>query len=274
MCHGSVTVGRLRAMQHDLLDHVAADAREDPELTTSSVRNALLTAAECANAVLALGCFPDGDWDIPLPLVAEVLTSDEQSYDEGRDPAQAAATAGTWVDAFALSLISGMLWDWAKMLGPLLRDDYAPAIRDGVPYSRWESVSAPADLAEMDALADYLYVVKTARSPWVAQGPVPVRKPDAEQREQAAKRLDAAGTLSADQQLLRVLLDDDRPRFEQALVERLIAHRRGLETDPAARSLLPVRTIARTALAVLAHGWTLGVRSDYLPTGLLRAPHH
>lgn len=273
MRHGSVTLGALQDLRNDLLDYVAAHVGPDPALSVPTAREALLTAAECSLGVLNFGCFPDGDWDVPLPLIAATLTSVDQLYDEEGDPTHAAATAPTWLDAFRMSLISGLLWERNRVIGPLLVD-YASAVRDGAPYSRWASVSAPADLAELDALGDYLHIVKTSRSPWVAQGPVPVRRPDAERRERAAARLDAAGELSRDQRLLRVLLDDDQARFEQALVERLMAHGQGQGADPAARSLLPVSVIALAALAVLAHGWDLRVGSDYLPAAMLRAPQH
>ncbi|NEA80400.1 hypothetical protein G3I30_15115 [Actinospica acidiphila] len=77
-----------------------------------------------------------------------------------------------------------------------------------------------------------------------------------------------------DQQLLRVLLDDDQSAFEQALAVRLLEHRAGAGTDPMPRTLLPVRTAAVAALASLAHGWQLGIRSAYLPDSLLRTPQH
>ncbi|CAM5725706.1 hypothetical protein SHIRM173S_00688 [Streptomyces hirsutus] len=36
----------------------------------------------------------------------------------------------------------------------------------------------------------------------------------------------------------------------------------------------PARTAALAALASLAHGWQLGIRSAYLPNSLLRTPQH
>jgi hypothetical protein len=89
-----------------------------------------------------------------------------------------------------------------------------------------------------------------------------------------SKQLDAAGPLDPDQQLLRALLDDDQSVFEQALAERLLRHRAGIGPDPTPRTLLPVRTVAVAALASLAHGWQLGVRSGYLPGSLLHTPPH
>ncbi|WP_416223224.1 Imm49 family immunity protein [Streptomyces hygroscopicus] len=65
--------------------------------------------------------------------------------------------------------------------------------------------------------------------------------------------------------MLRVLLDDDQHAFEQALVERLVQHRKSAGADPAPRSPLPEGAIALAALASLVHGWQLGVRSAYLP---------
>ncbi|WP_275937181.1 Imm49 family immunity protein [Streptosporangium subroseum] len=38
------------------------------------------------------------------------------------------------------------------------------------------------------------------------------------------------------------------------------------------RSLLPIGMIALAALAVRVHGWEPGIRSGYLPEGLLHVP--
>ncbi|MCX4980175.1 immunity 49 family protein [Streptomyces sp. NBC_00572] len=269
--YGGMSLSRLGKTRDELLDHVGARTLEDPALAADSSRTVLLTAAECALGVLGLGCFPGGDWDVPLPLVDRTLSSDDQLYDEELAGDHRVPTARTWIDAFALCLISGLAWERRRVIGPLLREDYAPAIREGVPYSVFDSVSEPADLAEMDALCAYL-TVERGRYPGAVPGAVPVRRPDAEERARAARALDAAGALGPDQRLLRVLLDDDREAFEQALVDRLVEHRAGVGADPEPKTLLPVGAVALTALAHLAHGWEPGVRSGYLPEALLRAP--
>ncbi|MFE7532066.1 hypothetical protein ACFU7Y_41175 [Kitasatospora sp. NPDC057542] len=79
------------------------------------------------------------------------------------------------------------------MLGPLLVEDYAPAVREGLPRSDLTSVSEPADLGAVAAARSYLFAVEAERSPWIAPGPVPLRKPDADERAAAARGLDAAG---------------------------------------------------------------------------------
>ncbi|MER5961712.1 immunity 49 family protein [Streptomyces sp. NPDC002057] len=269
--YGGLSLSGLVRARDELLDHVGARTLEDPALAAGSSGPALLTAAECALGVLGIGCFPGGDWDVPLPLVDETLSSADQLFDEDVDRDHQVPTARTWTEAFGLCLISGLAWERRRVIGPLLREDYAPAIREGVPYSRFDSVSEPADLAEMDALCAYL-TVRSGPYPGAVSGPVPVGLPGAEERAAAARALDAAGALGPDQRLLRVLLDDDREAFERALVERLEEHRAGLGTDPEPRTLLPVGTVALAALAHLAHGWEPGVRSGYLPDALLRAP--
>ncbi|MFF5482031.1 Imm49 family immunity protein [Streptomyces sp. NPDC012935] len=231
----------------------------------------MLTAAECALGELTLGCFPHGDFDVPLPLVDETLSNDDIWYRERSEPAVPATTAPTWVHAFALCVVSGLIWQRERVIGPLLHEDFAPAIRDGIPYSERESVSAPGDLAEMDALCAYLTVVQ-GPVPGARPGRIPLDKPDAEARAQAAGHLEASGTLTPDQRLLRVLLDDDQVTFEHALEERLVAHGENAGSDPAPSSLLPVGAVALAALASLAHGWQLGLRSGYLPESLLCAP--
>jgi hypothetical protein len=272
MRYGDMQLQRgLRDLGEELADHVAARTVPDPALRTSDSRTALITAAECALGVLSLACFPDGDFSVPLPLLTKTLSSEELHYEEEWEPDHPATTARTWTDAFAWSVISGLIWERDRVIGPLLCDDYAPDIRDGVPYSKRESVSDPADLAEMDALCGYLNVVQ-GRYPGALPGLVPLGKPDHAERARAAEQLDAAGTLTGDQQLLRVLLDDDQAAFERALEERLVAHRESVGADPAARSLLPVGAATLAALACLAHGWQLGIRSAYLPEGLLAAP--
>ncbi|MEU9861074.1 immunity 49 family protein [Streptomyces sp. NPDC047971] len=257
----------LAAMGHELLDHVAASTLEDPGLGSARTRTALRTSAACAFGVLDLGSFPDGDWEISFPLLNETLSSDEFSLGHAVDQAP---TARTWLDAFALCVVSGAVWERERVFGLLLREDYAPAIRDGVPYSPLDSRSEPADLAEMDALCGYL---TPSRGHLPRDWPsVTLCLPDAEERAEAARRLDGAGPLSPDQRLLRVLLENDRPAFEEALAGRLVRYRESAPADAEPRSLLPVGTIALAALAVQAHGWEPGVSSGYLPEGLLRVP--
>ncbi|QIY76158.1 immunity 49 family protein [Streptomyces sp. RLB1-33] len=257
---------KLQEMHDELLDHIAARTVEDPALDESS-RTALRTAAECSLGALSVGCFPDGDQEINFPLISETLSSEDIAFG---DAIEQAPTAGSWCDTFAMCLVSGVVWEWQRAIGLLLRSDYAPAIRDGVPYSKLNSMSDRADLAAMDALCGYL---TQARGHLPRDWPtVTLRKPDADERAEAARKLDAAGPLTPDQRLLRVLLDDDQHAFEQALVARLIEHRESVGSDPAPSSLLPLSALALAALAVQVHGWESGVRSGYLPHGMLGSP--
>ncbi|MER7536610.1 immunity 49 family protein [Streptomyces sp. NPDC097704] len=263
MRYGSFRLDGLREMGDELLDHVAARTLSAPELDDAS-RVVLLTAAECALGVISLGCYPNGDQEIRFPLVHEELTSEELAF---QDVIDEAPTARTWLDTFAAVVVSGLVWEWRRVTGLLLRDDFASAIRDGVPYSKLTSVSTPADLAAMEALCGYL-TEESGHLPrdWPT---VPLRKPDPEERVEAVRRLDAADGLTPDQQLLRVLLDDDQAAFEDALMARLVAHRESVGADPAPRTLLPLDTLALAALAVQVHGWELRVRSGYLPHGIV-----
>ncbi|MGW4981903.1 hypothetical protein [Streptomyces mirabilis] len=89
MRHGGLPLRQgLRELRGELLDLAAVGTLEDPALKTPRSRTVLLTAADCALGVLALGCFPTGDFEVPLPLVKETLTSEELHYDEtwGRGP--------------------------------------------------------------------------------------------------------------------------------------------------------------------------------------------
>ncbi|MGW7332053.1 Imm49 family immunity protein [Streptomyces sp. NPDC054840] len=267
--YDSLSLKGIQETGDELLDHVGALTFQDPQLEGAPGRLALRTAAECALGVLTLGACPGGDFEVFFPLVGEELSSEDFAFGDVVDQAP---TARVWVDAFALSVITGLLWERALVIGPLLRKDYAPMFHAGLPYSSLSSVSDPAELAEMDALCGYLHLVETPHSPWVASGVPPLRKPEAEDRAAAAARLDAAGPQTPDQRLLRVLLDDGQPAFERALTNRLLEHRDSAGPAAAPRTLLPVTAVALAALAVHAHGWELKVRSGYLPTALLRAP--
>ncbi|MGJ5756685.1 hypothetical protein [Streptomyces galbus] len=38
-------------------------------------------------------------------------------------------------------MISGLVWERSRVIGSLLREDHAPVLRDGAPYSKREPVS-------------------------------------------------------------------------------------------------------------------------------------
>lgn len=266
MRYDDPSLEKLQEMRDELVGHIAARTVEDPALDESS-RTALRTAAECSLGALSVGCFPDGDQEIHFPLIGETLSSEDIAFG---DAMKQVPTASWWCDTFAMCLVSGLVWEWQRVIGLLLRSDYAPAIRDGVPYSKLNSTSDQGDLAAMDALCGYL---TQARGHLPRDWPtVPLCKPDADERAEAARKLDTAGPLTPDQRLLRVLLDDDQHAFEQALVARLIEHRESMGSDPAPSTLLPLTALALAALAVQVHGWELGVRSGYLPHGMLGSP--
>lgn len=257
---------RLREWGDELVAHVAARTVREPALDDTA-QAALRTAAECALGALSIGCFPDGDQEVDFPLIGKRITSEDIAFGDVVDHAP---TARTWLDAFELCLLSGLVWDWQRVIGLLLRGDFAPAIRAGVPYSRFTPDSHPADLAAMDALCGYLTEAEGhLPRDWPT---VPLRKPADHERTEAARGMDAAGPLGPDQHLLRVLLDDDQTRFEEALTARLIEHRQTVGADPAPATLLPLGALLPAALAVQAHGWELGVRSGYLPQDLLGSP--
>ncbi|MFB8216577.1 immunity 49 family protein [Streptomyces anulatus] len=270
MRHDDASPERLREMADELLDHVAARAAADATLDDAA-RSALRTAAECHLGEMSVGCFPDGDQELYFPLIGETLTSEDIAFgDVVRFGGGRAPSAGTWLDAFAVCVVSGLVRDWQRVIGLLLRNDYAPAIHEGVPYSELDSASDPTDLAAMDALCPYLAEAEGHQPRhWPT---VPLRRPDTTELALAAAKLDAAGDLTPDQRLLRVLLDDDQAAFEEALASRLVDHRESVGPDPAPRTLLPLHALALAALAVQAHGWELGLRSGYLPPELLGTP--
>ncbi|MEU3991078.1 immunity 49 family protein [Streptomyces platensis] len=257
----------LAGMRDELLDHTAARTVADAEPGTAPSRIVLRTAAECALGLLDLGCYPNGDQEISFTLIDQKLSSEDTDFEA---VVEQVATAESWLAAFALSVISGMVWERDLAIGLLLRGDIAPDIHQGVPHSKRESKSDPGELAEMDALCGYLTQ---------AEGHLPrhwpsvtLCKPTAGERADAKRQLDLLDALTPDQRLLRVLVEDDQLAFEQALEERLVQHRESAPFDAAPRSLLPHKTIALAALAVQVHGWDLRVRSAYLPQAMLSAP--
>ncbi|WP_409054857.1 hypothetical protein [Streptomyces sp. SYP-A7185] len=196
----------LQAMCEDLLDHFAACTVTGPQLSGAPSSMVLRTAAECALGFLDLGCCPDGDQEISFPLVDEKISSEDLALG---DAVEHASTAKDWLDAFALGVISGAIWERDRVIGLLLRDQ-ASMIHDGLPYSRLKAESDPAELAEMDTLVCYL-TEASGHLPreWPS---VTLCRPQVDERLDAALRLDALGALTPDQQLLRVLVKAPRPR--------------------------------------------------------------
>ncbi|GHB68273.1 hypothetical protein GCM10010347_43000 [Streptomyces cirratus] len=257
----------LQGMRDELLDHMAARTVAGTEPGSVPSHVVLRTAAECALGLLSLGCCPNGDQEISFTLIDEKLSSEDKDFEA---VVELAATARTWLDAFALSVISGMVWERDLVIGLLLRGDYAPAIHNGLPHSKLESKSDPGELAEMDALCGYLTQAEGyLPRHWPS---VTLCKPNAGERTDAMRQLDTLDALTPDQRLLRVLLEDDQLAFEQALEHRLVEHRESAPSDAAPRSLLPHKTIALASLAVQTHGWDLRVQSAYLPQAMLSAP--
>jgi hypothetical protein len=172
-----LSLENLQRLRDELLDYVAARALDDPALTADEARKALRTAATCAHGVLALGVWPKGDWEIAFPIAYdETLSSNNFDLHSTRHWHQA-PTLSTWGDAFALCLISTVFKEpWP--VGAALRADYAPELR--------QQEAAPAALAEMDALCGYLVDLNA----WDKHDAPTLRKPDAEERDRAARRLD------------------------------------------------------------------------------------
>ncbi|MEU6002045.1 Imm49 family immunity protein [Streptomyces sp. NPDC047197] len=175
------------------------------------------------------------------------------------------ATARTWLDAFTLAVSSGMIQERDLAIGLLQRGDIAPDIRSGVPHSKLESKSDPGELAEMDALCGYLTQ---------AEGHLPRRwssvtlcRPTAGERADTQRPLNALESLTPDQRLLCVLLEDDQSAFEQALEHRLVQHRESTTLrcaapkPPAAQDRRPGRTGSPSAW--LGHARPLGLATGH-----------
>ncbi|MFE0265733.1 hypothetical protein [Nocardiopsis alba] len=159
--YGSSGLRAMLSMGRELYEHVAACSVEDPTLESDRVftQRVLTTAAETCFGVLSLGVFPEGDFDIPLPLVYDRLTNMAYDPDDNVDLDHAIDLApgpDTWVETFTMGVVSGLIWDSSRVLGLLLRKDYAPEIRAGLSFSQLNPTLDPADTAQMDALCVYL----------------------------------------------------------------------------------------------------------------------
>ncbi|MFE3461030.1 immunity 49 family protein [Nocardiopsis aegyptia] len=275
--HSDFSLRGLQEMREEILDHVGAHTLENPALTSSalermSASTLLDSAAECALGALGLTCQPDGDFDISLSCFPE---ADYGSLSSGQiyfrsSHVDRAPTIDAWVDVFALAVISGMVWDRDLVMGVRLRDDLAPTLKAGAPDTPLTPQGDSAGWAQMDALCLYLTPASGHRPR--DRPSVPLREPQAEERAEAVRRLDAAPDLTPDQSLLRALLGADQAAFEYALADRLVRYRENVPQDAPPRSLLPIVTIAMAALAVQVYGWELNLRSGYLPQTLLGSP--
>ncbi|MEV5827672.1 immunity 49 family protein [Spirillospora sp. NPDC052242] len=257
-----LSLDNLRDACDRLLDHVAARSLAEPDLSSVEAHRALRTAAACVAGIMDLGLWPRGDFEVVFHLLPDLDPEEELNQNNivfSIHDTRAVPPVSTWIETFALCLIgSEFQHPWRYHL--VLKSAISPELRE-------EHRDAAAALAEMDALCDY--IIGTIPPIGRPEPKERVRKPDADERARAARRLDDAGPLTPDQRLLRVLLDDDRPAFERALADRLVEHRESVGADPAPRTLLPLTAFALAKLAVLAHGWHLDVRSGYLPEGLL-----
>lgn len=270
--HVKSQVSTLHEMSGVLLDHLGAWSVTDPGLSQNRHRldRVLWTAAEASGGVLDCLTAPEGDLRIPITLMGDQLSNMEDVHDDlnprFRPVVDMDLTPRLWVEAFALAVVSGRVWRRHLAVGVLLRQDYVPVLHHiarTTPLPR-------ADLAQMDALSLYL-------TPKGHRDPLPeaaLRRPTASERETAASALDAAGELSGEQALLRVLLNDDQAEFEDAVADHLDRYRQemGAARDPAPRTLLPVEVIALVALAVQVHGWRVDPGSAYVPQVWVRAP--
>ncbi len=188
------------------MDHVAARSVHDPALVTDRAftHRVLRTAAEASHGGLDCLVMPGGDLKIPLPLLGAALSNmDGDDPDLGfRPTVDLELTPQTWVEAFELCLVSGLVWESERLIGPLLRQDHAPVVRH-VTTSAPASRASTAGPAQMNALGLYLTPMYGRQN----LSEVVLCKPSAAERAEAARALDTAKELTAEQSLLRVLLE-------------------------------------------------------------------
>ncbi|MGW9447128.1 immunity 49 family protein, partial [Bacillus mobilis] len=273
--YGPSLVSRLQELSRDMVDHVAARSVHDPGLGTGRAltHEVLLTAAEAAKGVLDCLVMPEGDLRIPLPLLGDDLTNMDCFNEDSigfRPRVDLELTPAIWVEAFELCVVSGLVRERNRVIGPVLRHDHAPVVRT-VTASAAGAHGTVAGLAQMDALGLYLTPLdRTMR--YVSEAAL--CRPGAAERTEAIRALESAGELTPEQSLLCVLLREDRSVFERALAEHLELYRKAMSTldEVAPRTLLPMGVIALVALAVQVYGWRVDVASDHLPEVLCAAP--
>ncbi|GEM30823.1 hypothetical protein NN3_18300 [Nocardia neocaledoniensis NBRC 108232] len=260
-----LTASALTALRDELLDYVGAESLEDPELVGSYTQMVLRTAAECALGALGVAVFPWYDFEVPLPLIGiGVRTGDAKTWRHRTDP----VTPAIWLAAFRTWLSSGEAADPSRAVAMELKCCFAPAIRAAASNRAATQGDWLAEVAEMDALCRYL--PDPEDHPPAEWPNARLRKPTALALSEAARSLDTLTAQSPSRRLLRTLLEDDQPLFEQALAATLTAHHDRVVPDRP-RTLLPVDIIAPVVIAVRVHGWDLRVRSDYLPRRLTSA---
>ncbi|WP_306367984.1 Imm49 family immunity protein [Nocardiopsis sp. CC223A] len=259
-------------MSRLLLDHLGAWSVTDPGLSQDRrhLDRVLWTAAEAAGGVLECLMAPEGDLRIPITIMGDVLSNMEDVHDDlnprFRPTVDMDLTPKVWVEAFELAVVSGRVWERDLVIGPLYRQDFVAVLHE---IARTKPYPV-ADLAQVDALSLYLTPIGH-REP---RPEVALRRPTGSELEAAVRAMDSAGKLSREQTLLRVLLNDNQSRFEDALADHLDRYRQEMGTapDPAPRTLLPVGVIAVVALAVQVHGWRVDPGSEYVPQVWVQAP--
>ncbi|MFD7812066.1 Imm49 family immunity protein [Streptomyces sp. NPDC059785] len=255
---GRMTTWEWTELSGEFLDYLGALSLASPRLDTPEAKAVLHDAAEAAAGAVAYAAYyPHNGFSVFLDYVNFGM-----SYDAGEDGDPESVSAGTWLDAFCLTVLDdraqwhGEAFHFAREIpqtgragrpdAELINGFMAYVIGDtgdddaGCPPSQQERCAAlDAALARIGTLDD----------------------------EAPEDLLDAPGTTAL--HALRALATDDRAAFKAALAKLLAGHSALTGTGLRPRTLLPLVPLTLAALAHRGKGWPPAVDSDYLPRALV-----
>ncbi|WP_312038397.1 immunity 49 family protein [Streptomyces galbus] len=251
---GRIGTSVWQAIADEFLDHLGALSVEAPDLDTPEARAVLNGAAEAAAGAVAYAAYhPHSSFQVFLEYV-----NFGTGYDPGDDAPVEHISPRKWVDALCLAVLRdqverhGEAFHFArqKFAGDVrgtpageLATGLTAVVLDDTGTTEEHPPTPPAKVAAVDAALRRIRVrADETGEPLLGQ-------PD-----------------SAALRTLRALAAGDRPAFDAALAEVLLAHSR-LHGGPSAApsSLLPLVPLALAALAYRTRGWAPAVRTDYLP---------
>lgn len=259
---GRMTTYEWQLISEEFLDYLGALSVETPDLDTPEAKAALDNATEAAAGAVAYAAYyPTNYFQIFLDYVNFGM-----SYDPGSEGDTESISAGDWLDAFCLAVLS----DKAEWHGEAFHFARRPFERGG------------AGRPDVELGNGFMaYVIGDTGDDDADHPP---------SREQKLAALDAAlariraldaegagtgegGLLDRPQSValraLRALTTGDRDSFRIALAELLLPHSALPGPGARPRTLLPLLPLALAALAHRREGWQLPIDTGYLPRALV-----
>ncbi|MEV6865198.1 immunity 49 family protein [Streptosporangium subroseum] len=245
-------------LSEEFLDYLGALSVETPDLDTSEAKAALEDATEAAAGAVAYAAYyPHNDFQVFLNYVNFGMV-----YESGAEGGRESVTAGQWLDAFCLAVLSGKAeWHGEAFHFARQTPQEGGAGRPAVELINGLMAYVLGDTGDDDA--DY--------------------PPSGEQKLAA---LDAAlarirtlddeigeGLLDRPQSTalhaLRALAADDLEAFRTELAKLLLPYSALPGPGATPRTLLPLLPLALAALAYRREGWQPPIDTGYLPRALV-----